>query len=189
MRRRVCHQKFAVCVYVSENKCHAYFFNERRQPKKTTVPQGTPPMRQRCQRCFLALRAVAEGCRTREGSSSKEAIGVRVLQWVHERRAKKPGVRFELRKFNFASGFYHCRFCIRRFSTTIYNALFVSGVFDLSNGVRPVRPARFLGYEAVSLVFFFGSPSRDDKGRREGEQGARQALNTQWALNVQTGCE
>ena len=36
--------------------------------------------------------------------------------------------------------------CIRRLSTTIYNALFVSAVFDLFYAVRSVRPARFFGF-------------------------------------------
>ena len=42
-------------------------------------------------------------------------------------------------------------------------------------------------YGAWSWVAY-SSPSRDSKRRREGKQGTQQALNTQWALKIQTGC-
>ena len=39
-------------------------------------------------------------------------------------------------------------FYLRRFSTTIYNVLFVTGMFDLFTGARPIRQARFFfGYD------------------------------------------
>ena len=57
----------------------------------------------------------------------------------------KACARIEFGKFNFASDFDRCRFYLRRLSTTIYNVLFVSTVFDLFPGVRSVCQARFFG--------------------------------------------
>ena len=51
--------------------------------------------------------------------------------------------RIEFGKFDFASDLDHCRYYLRRFSTTSCNVLFVTGMFDLFTGVRPVRQARF----------------------------------------------
>ena len=56
---------------------------------------------------------------------------------------KKARARVEFGKFNFASDFDHCRYYLRRLSTTICNVLFVSGMFGLFTDVRPVRQARF----------------------------------------------
>ena len=64
----------------------------------------------------------------------------------------KARARVEFGKLNFASDFDNCRFYLRRFSTTIYNALFVSGVFDLFHGVRPVLRTQFFGLAAIFLT-------------------------------------
>ena len=63
-------------------------------------------------------------------------------------------MRFEFGKFNFASGFYHCRFYIRRFSTTIYNVLLVSTVFNLVPGFRYVRQSQFLCLSVIPGDFY-----------------------------------
>ena len=64
--------------------------------------------------------------------------------------AQQARARIEFGKFNFARDSDHCRFYLRRFSTTIYNVLFVSAVFDLFPRVRTVRQARFFWMFAIS---------------------------------------
>ena len=66
--------------------------------------------------------------------------------------------RIEFGKFNFASDYDHCRYYLRRFATTIYNALFVSAVFDLFPGVRSVRQARFFWTFAISADYYHFYP-------------------------------
>ena len=55
----------------------------------------------------------------------------------------KARARIEFGKFNFASDFYHCRFYTPYTSTTIFNAIFVSGTFSLVSAVRFIHQVRF----------------------------------------------
>ena len=50
--------------------------------------------------------------------------------WKPQPKGHKARARVEFGKFNFASDFHHCRFYLRRLSTTIYNVLFVYAVLD-----------------------------------------------------------
>ena len=61
-------------------------------------------------------------------------------------QVKKARARIGFGKLNFASDLDHCRFYLRRFSSTDYNVLFVSAVFDLFPAVRSVHQARFFGF-------------------------------------------
>ena len=100
-------------------------------------------------------------CLLRASPSPSSGVSRSRMQPSPKKRPRKARARIELGKFNFACGFDHCRFYLRRLSTPIYNVLFVTGMFDLFNGVRPVRQARvFLGHHLPERRFQHYSPSQ-----------------------------